>query len=201
MIFEYKTIAQPVSEVVLKEKGSKFIGYAFYVNDPAEVKMQLEAVQDLHPKATHHCYAYRLGADGRQYRANDDGEPSGSAGIPIYNQLLGHELTNILVIVVRYYGGTKLGVSGLVKAYKETAKAVLDNAEIIVKELEQTIHLEFPFQLQNSVFTVLNKLNAKVTSFESAQSCAIKARIPASQKENIPELLSGMHLLKYQILD
>lgn len=201
MIFEYKTIAQPVSEVVLKEKGSKFIGYAFYVNDPAEVKMQLEAVQDLHPKATHHCYAYRLGADGRQYRANDDGEPSGSAGISIYNQLLGHELTNILVIVVRYYGGTKLGVSGLVKAYKETAKAVLDNAEIIVKELEQTIHLEFPFQLQNSVFTVLNKLNAKVTSFESAQSCAIKARIPASQKENIPELLSGMHLLKYQILD
>lgn len=201
MIFEYKTIAQPVSEVVLKEKGSKFIGYAFYVNDPAEVKMQLEAVQDLHPKATHHCYAYRLGADGRQYRANDDGEPSGSAGIPIYNQLLGHELTNILVIVVRYYGGTKLGVSGLVKAYKETAKAVLDNAEIIVKELEQTIHLEFPFQLQNSVFTVLNKLNAKVISFESAQSCAIKARIPASQKENIPELLSGMHLLKYQILD
>lgn len=201
MIFKYKTIGAPVLEIVLKEKGSKFLGFAFHIQDLQEVKLQLEAVQEQHPKATHHCYAFRLGLDGSQYRANDDGEPSGSAGIPIYNQLLAHELTNVLVIVVRYYGGTKLGVSGLVKAYKETAKSVLDSAEIVIQELENTLLIKFPFSLQNSVFTVLNKIGAKVISFDSAECCSITAKIKTSQKNNIPKLLSGMHQLYFEITD
>lgn len=201
MIFKYKTIGTPVLEIVLKEKGSKFLGFAFHIQDLQEVKLQLEAVQEQHPKATHHCYAFRLGLDGSQYRANDDGEPSGSAGIPIYNQLLAHELTNVLVIVVRYYGGTKLGVSGLVKAYKATAKSVLDSAEIVIQELENTLLIKFPFSLQNSVFTVLNKIGAKVISFDSAECCSITAKIKTSQKNNIPKLLSGMHQLYFEITD
>lgn len=201
MIFEYKTINSPVTDVILKEKGSKFIGYAFHANDLQEVRQQLETVREQHPKATHHCYAFRLGLDGSQYRANDDGEPSGSAGIPIYNQLLANELTNILLVVVRYYGGTKLGVSGLVKAYKETAKTVLESSVIVVKELENTLMLKFPFSLQNGVFTMLNKINAKVISFASAEQCSITAKIKTSQKENIPELLSGMHQVYFEILD
>ena len=118
MQFEFRTIKSPVEDILLKEKGSKFLGFAYPVNDEKELKKSLDALKAEHPKATHHCYAYRLGLNGENYRANDDGEPSGSAGLPIYNQLLANELTNILLVVVRYYGGTKLGVSGLVKAYK-----------------------------------------------------------------------------------
>ena len=136
MQFSFKTIKSPLENILLKEKGSKFIGFAFPVNNEAEIQAALEKVRTEHPKATHHCYAFRLGIEGENYRANDDGEPSGSAGLPIYNQLLANELTHILLIVVRYYGGTKLGVSGLVKTYKESAKLTLEESEIITKERE-----------------------------------------------------------------
>ena len=135
MEFSFNTIKSPVENILLKEKGSKFIGFAFPVDDEEDLKKSLQKIREEHPKATHHCYAFRLGMKGENYRANDDGEPSGSAGLPIYNQLLAHDITNVLVIVVRYYGGTKLGVSGLVKTYKESAKITLEEAEIITKEL------------------------------------------------------------------
>ena len=122
MEFSFNTIKSPVENILLKEKGSKFIGFAFPVDDEEDLKKSLQKIREEHPKATHHCYAFRLGMKGENYRANDDGEPSGSAGLPIYNQLLAHDITNVLVIVVRYYGGTKLGVSGLVKTYNESAK-------------------------------------------------------------------------------
>jgi uncharacterized YigZ family protein len=125
------------------------------VNNEEELKHALEKIRAEHPKATHHCYAFRMGLNGENYRANDDGEPSGSAGLPIYNQLLAHEITNVLVISVRYYGGTKLGVSGLVKAYKESAKITLEEANIITKELETTVEIQFNFNQQNIIFTLL----------------------------------------------
>ena len=152
MNFSFQTIKFPVENILLKEKGSKFIGFAFPVNNVKELKNALEKIREEHPKATHHCYAFRLGMNGENYRANDDGEPSGSAGLPIYNQLLANNLTNILLIVVRYYGGTKLGVSGLVKTYKESAKLTLDEAEIITKELESDLEIEFDFHQQNIIF-------------------------------------------------
>lgn len=192
MLHEYKTIQNPVENIFLKEKGSKFIGFAFPINNETELKTALEKIRTEHPKATHHCYAFRMGLKGENYRANDDGEPSGSAGLPIYNQLLAHEITNVLVISVRYYGGTKLGVSGLVKAYKESAKMTLEDAEIITKELETEIRIQFNFDQQNLIFTLLSKFDAKILSFETLEKCEINASLKLAEKEKLSEKLSEM---------
>lgn len=192
MILEYKTLARPAEEIFLKEKGSKFIGFAYPADSEEAVKNILDQLRSVHPKATHHCYAYRLGVKGEQYRANDDGEPSGSAGLPIYNQLLAHEITNVLVIVVRYYGGTKLGVSGLVKAYKEAAKEAIEASEMIIKELEETITVTFPFSLQNVIFTLLSKFDAKILEFDAEEKCRITASLKTAHKESITEKLTEM---------
>ena len=198
MEFSFNTIKSPVENILLKEKGSKFIGFAFPVNTETDLKKSLEKIREEHPKATHHCYAFRLGMKGENYRANDDGEPSGSAGLPIYNQLLAHEITNILVIVVRYYGGTKLGVSGLVKAYKESAKMTLEEAEMITRELESDIEIAFSFSQQNQIFTFLNKFDGRIQDFLSDEQCVIKAKIKTSQKENISEQLSEMQNISFK---
>ncbi len=186
--------------MLLKEKGSKFIGFAFPVNNDVEVKECLEKVRSEHPKATHHCYAFRLGIEGEIYRANDDGEPNGSAGLPIYNQLLANEVTNVLLIVVRYYGGTKLGVSGLVKAYKESAKMTLEEAKIITKDLESEMEILFDFEKQNQIFTLLHKFEGKILDFLSEEQCKIIAKVNTSQKENISEQLSEMQNISFKFL-
>jgi uncharacterized YigZ family protein len=198
--FSFNTIKSPVENILLKEKGSKFVGFAFPVDDEAELKKSLEKIREEHPKATHHCYAYRLGMKGENYRANDDGEPSGSAGLPIYNQLLAHDITNVLVIVVRYYGGTKLGVSGLVKTYKESAKITLEEAEIITKELESEIEISFNFSQQNQIFTLLSKFDGRILDFLSDEKCLITAKIKTSLYENISEQLSEMQNISFKIL-
>lgn len=197
MIFTYKTIRKPIENILLKEKGSKFIGFVFPVDSEEEMKSALQKIKTEHPKATHYCYAFRIGLEGENYRANDDGEPSGSAGLPIYNQLLAHDVTNILLIIVRYYGGTKLGVSGLVKTYKESAKLTLEQAEIITKELESDLEISFPFEEQNTVFTLLNKFDAKILDFDAQQNCTIKAKIKTSEKENISNILSEMQHISF----
>ena len=197
MQFSFNTIKSPVENILSKEKGSKFIGFAYPVSDEKELKSALLHLKELHPKATHHCYAFRMGMNGENYRANDDGEPSGSAGLPIYNQLLAHEITNVLVVVIRYYGGTKLGVSGLVKAYKESAKLALEESEIITKELESEVSIRFNFNQQNLIFTLLNKFEGKILDFLTDEQCTIIAKIKTSQKEKIPEQLSEMQNIKY----
>ena len=201
MEFSYDTIKSPVENMLLKEKGSKFIGFAFPVENEKEVKEALGKVKEEHPKATHHCYAFRLGITGDNYRANDDGEPSGSAGLPIYNQLLANNVTQILVIAVRYYGGTKLGVSGLVKAYKETAKFTLKSCEIITKELQSDLEIQFDFNQQNVIFTLLNKFGAKIIDFRTEESCTISAKLKTSEKENISEQLSEMQNISFEFLN
>lgn len=193
-MFEFQTIKKPVEDILLKEKGSKFIGFAYPVHSETDIKEQLNHLYEIHPKATHHCYAYRLGINGENYRANDDGEPSGSAGLPIYNQLLAHQITNVMVVVIRYYGGTKLGVGGLVKTYKESAKSTLEQAKIITKELESEIDIKFKFSQQNQIFTLLNKYDAKILDFDAQEICIIKANIKTSKKENISNELSEMLL-------
>lgn len=201
MTFFYKTIEKPVEDILMKEKGSKFIGFAYPVNNEKELKETLDQLKSVHPKATHHCYAFRLGLNGENYRANDDGEPSGSAGLPIYNQLLANEITNILLVVVRYYGGTKLGVSGLVKTYKESAKLTLEEAHIITKELHTELEILFHFNQQNTIFTLLNKFDAKVLEFGAEENCRISASVKLSQKENISEQLSEMQIISYKFSD
>ena len=200
MEFSFNTIKSPVENILLKEKGSKFIGFAFPVDDEEDLKKSLQKIREEHPKATHHCYAFRLGMKGENYRANDDGEPSGSAGLPIYNQLLAHDITNVLVIVVRYYGGTKLGVSGLVKTYKESAKITLEEAENITKELESEIEISFNFSQQNQIFTLLNKFDGRILDFLSDEKCVITAKIKTSLYENISEQLSEMQNISFKIL-
>lgn len=201
MLHEYKTIEKPVENTLLKEKGSKFLGFAFPINNETELKSALDKVRTEHPKATHHCYAFRMGLNGENYRANDDGEPSGSAGLPIYNQLLAHEITNVLVISVRYYGGTKLGVSGLVKAYKESAKITLEEANIITKELEIEIEIQFQFNQQNIIFTLLSKFDAKILNFDSQQTAIISARIKTKHKDDIIDALSNIQHVVCKIIE
>ncbi|UEQ79151.1 IMPACT family protein [Chryseobacterium arthrosphaerae] len=201
MTFEYKTIEKPIENTLLKEKGSKFLGFAYPVNNERELKAALEKVREEHPKATHHCYAFRMGLNGENYRANDDGEPSGSAGLPIYNQLLANEITNVLVISVRYYGGTKLGVSGLVKAYKESAKITLEESHIITRELETEIEIHFNFNQQNTIFTLLSKFDAKVLNFDANENCVLTASLKLAQKENISEKLSEIQYVSFEFND
>ena len=201
MEFSFNTIKSSTENILLKEKGSKFIGFAISVKNENEVKLSLEKVKAEHPKATHHCYAFRLGINGENYRANDDGEPSGTAGLPIYNQLLAHEVTNVLLVVVRYYGGTKLGVSGLVKAYKECAKITLEESQIILQELESTIRIEFTFVQQNQIFSLLQKFEGKIQDFLADEECVISATIKTSHKKNISEQLSEMQNISFNFDD
>lgn len=200
-MYQYHTIKSPIENILLKEKNSKFIGFAYPVNNEEDIKTFLDKLYQEHPKATHHCYAYRLGINGENHRANDDGEPSGSAGLPIYNQILAHNLTYILVVVIRYYGGIKLGVGGLVKTYKESAKITLEQGEIILKELEMKVKIVFDYVHQNTVFTLLNKYDAKIINFETAQKCSIVASLKLIQKESISKSLSEMHYLSFEFID
>ena len=150
----YKTIAGP-SEGIYREKGSKFIALAYPVESDAEVKEKLAEIQKQYFDARHHCYSYILGPNKDAYRLNDNGEPSGTAGRPIHGQLLSKDLTNTLVIVVRYFGGIKLGVSGLINAYKTAAKDALDHATIIEKTVDETYKVSFDYSVMNSVMQLL----------------------------------------------
>lgn len=150
----YKTIAGP-SEGIYREKGSKFIALAFPVETEAEVKEKLAEIQKQYFDARHHCYSYILGPNKDAYRLNDNGEPSGTAGRPIHGQLLSKDLTNTLVIVVRYFGGIKLGVSGLINAYKTAAKDALEAATIIEKTVDETYKVSFDYSVMNSVMQLL----------------------------------------------
>lgn len=150
----YKTIAGP-SEGIYREKGSKFIALAFPVESEAQIKEKLAEIQKQYFDARHHCYSYILGPNKDAYRLNDNGEPSGTAGRPIHGQLLSKDLTNTLVIVVRYFGGIKLGVSGLINAYKTAAKDALDHATIIEKTVDETYKVSFDYSVMNSVMQLL----------------------------------------------
>ncbi len=152
----YLTVAQP-SEGLYKEKGSKFMAYAVEVKDEDEVKEHLQRIRQQHSQARHVCYAYRLGISGETYRYNDDGEPSGTAGKPIFGQLLSFNVTYILIAVVRYFGGTKLGVGGLITAYKEAAKDALLSANIIEKTATRTIDFTFDYAKMNEVMRFLKQ--------------------------------------------
>ncbi|MDL1914155.1 MAG: YigZ family protein [Bergeyella sp.] len=195
----YKTIKKNVSNVLLKEKSSKFLGFACPVNSESEAKNYIEKLRTHHPKATHHCYAYRLGTYGETYRINDDGEPTGSAGLPIYNQLLSHNITHVLLVVVRYFGGTKLGIGGLIKAYKSTAKFTLDYAEIIIREATLIIKLESDYSFQHIIYKLLEKYRAAVIGSYPEKTCKIIAEIKLSEKEFLIKDLSQMESVRYTI--
>ncbi|MBK0369984.1 IMPACT family protein [Flavobacterium agrisoli] len=163
----YSTIDEPSEEIIYKEKGSKFYGYAFPINSEEEVKPIIEILKKQHPSAVHYCYAYQLGTENDiSYRANDDGEPSNSAGMPIYGQLQSYNVTNILVVVVRIFGGIKLGVGGLIAAYRNTAQQTLAICEIVEKTIDIPFLITFDYQNMNKVMRVIKEKNISIVSQE-----------------------------------
>ena len=169
----YRTI-DIKSECLLKEKQSKFYGYAFPISDIESVKSSIDSLKKMHHSARHFCYAYQIGVQDLAYRVNDDGEPRNSAGTPIYGQIQSFDLTNILIVVVRYFGGTKLGVGGLVSAYKECAKLTIESNTIITKEITIKIQLKFDYLLMNKVMRVIKEHNLEILKQQMHTSCVFE---------------------------
>lgn len=175
MLFEdtYKTIKSPV-EGLFKDRGSKFLAYAYPIEHENEVKPIIENLRKEHFKAVHHCYAFRLGLERTNFRVNDDGEPSGTAGKPILNTLLSHDVTNILVVVVRYFGGTLLGVPGLINAYKTATAEALALAEIIEKTVNDVYIVSFEFIQMNDVMKVVKEFSLKIRNQTYDNQCTME---------------------------
>ena len=178
MLFEdtYHTIAEP-SEGFFKDKGSKFISFAYPINSETEAKNYLLQLRELHPKANHHVYAYRLGLDRMQYRLSDDGEPSGSSGRPILNTLYSKEITNILVVVVRYFGGTLLGIPGLINAYRSATEDALRNAAVIAKHLLSVYELGFSYVQMNDVMRIVKEMELPVMEQQFEMECKMVVEV------------------------
>lgn len=180
----YKTITKP-SEGSYSEKRSKFLAYAFPVQNEQEVKERLAEIQKKHWDARHHCYAYILGAHKDAYRLNDNGEPSGTAGRPIYGQLLSKDLTNTLVIVVRYFGGIKLGVSGLQNAYKVAAREALDAAVIEERTVQETFRVTFEYVKMNDIMQILKDPEVQVLDRQSYMQCVYTISVRQREADRI----------------
>lgn len=178
----YKTISSS-SIGEFKDRGSKFFAYAFPAYSEEEWQLQLEGVKKEHFKARHHCYAFRLGLDKNNFRANDDGEPSGTAGRPILGQIDSFGLTNVFIVVVRYFGGTKLGTSGLINAYRTSAQIALTNANIIEKSLDDIFQITFDYALMSDVMNTLKKFEIEIVSQDFGDIGKIKIAIPKSDLE------------------
>lgn len=182
MLFDdtYKTISGP-AEGVFTDRGSKFIGYVFPLNNEEDIRTILADIHIKHPKARHHCWAYRLTPDRSVFRINDDGEPSGSAGRPILNTLLSHDLTNVIAIVVRYFGGTLLGVPGLIKAYKTATTEALSAAMIVEKAVFDIYEVKFTYINMNEIMKVIKNENLMVKKQEFDNHCLLEVAIRKSK--------------------
>ncbi|MDK4528602.1 IMPACT family protein [Kingella kingae] len=176
-ITTYKTLSVPI-QVEFKDKGSRFIAYAYPVLTADDVKKHVDDLRQEHHKARHWCYAYRLGTDGNKFRANDDGEPSGSAGRPILGQIDSFELTDVLVVVVRYFGGTLLGVSGLIHAYKMATQMAFQAAAIVEKNIEKTLYLRCDYPHLNDALRIAKNHHANIIEQDLQLDCRLTVRVP-----------------------
>jgi len=198
---EFKTISKASPEVLFKEKGSKFLGYAFPISSEEEVTPILQELKEKHHKARHWCYAWRLGVETDTFRANDDGEPNNSAGQPIYGQILSFELTNILVVVVRYFGGTKLGVGGLVQAYKTAANLALESSSIIQKTVNVFFEIEFDYIDMNRIMRVIKEENISIIEQKMEMSCCFKISIRKKEAQNIRNKIENLRCARITELE
>ena len=194
----YKTIKSS-SEGIYKEKGSKFIAIANHVNSTDDVEDKLSEIRKQYHDARHHCYAYVLGYDSDVYRANDDGEPNHSAGDPILGQIKSFNLTNTLVVVVRYFGGTKLGVSGLINAYKTSTKEALGKAAVISKKITKPITLTFPYQSTNEAMKLVNDLEIKISDQSFDTDCQIDGLVPIENMDSVAKKVKLLNNLGVSI--
>jgi uncharacterized YigZ family protein len=184
---EQETVAE------YKDRGSRFLAYAVPVVSIDAFKKKLQQLKELHPKANHHCFAYRIGADGNTFRVSDDGEPSGSAGRPILGQIDSKQLTNMAVIVVRYFGGTLLGVPGLINAYKTATSLSLQTTPILQKQIEVDYTIEFDYTRMNEVMMILKQCNCTVVEQELQLFCKIKTGIPKNRLEEVLYRFKDLH--------
>ena len=184
----YHTLAGP-AEAIYKEKSSKFLAYAYPVESEEEIRTLLDALRKKYYDATHHCYAWRLGPHGETFRANDDGEPSGTAGKPILGQLLSNGITDCLVVVVRYFGGTKLGVPGLIAAYRESAAEAIAAAEIVELTVDRTVRVDFPYVAMNAIMRVVKEQQPRIEEQTFDNLCTMRLAIRESRAAGLIEKL------------
>ena len=198
-LYTYKTLTN-LSEGLYKEKGSKFIGYATTCYNEYEAKEFLNTWKKENHQARHLCYAYRFGVTNFTTRANDDGEPSNSAGTPILGQIQSFELTNVLIGVVRYFGGTKLGVGGLITAYKSAAKEAIENGIIIEKELQTTVEILFPYEKLPNIMSLLKNIEVQIKTQDFNLDCRLEIQFPKSKELTLFNNLKKIPLVKINIL-
>ena len=199
IIDTYKTIAKPSEETLFKEKGSKFFGLAFPVNSEKEVKELLDCIKKEHHSARHWCYAWKIGVAPVTYRVNDDGEPSNSAGQPIYGQIHSFDLTNVLVVVIRYFGGVKLGVGGLIRAYKTSAQLTLEHSVLIEKTIEEKLELVFEYPFMNKVMRIIKQKNLKIYSQEMTSNCVLILSVKKSNYNEVKRTFERLHFLQVKL--
>ena len=195
----YKTISFPTEEVLFKDKNSKFFGYAFPVTTEEEIKTHLDNLRKQHHGAVHFCYAFQIGTDKIIYRANDDGEPSNSAGAPIYGQIQSFDVTNILIVVVRFFGGVKLGVGGLISAYKITTQMALEAAEIVEKTINIHYIISFDYKNMNKVMLLIKEKNLEIISQKMEMNCEIEIATRKKNADSIFEIIDNFYEINIKL--
>lgn len=197
----YKTISFSSPEILFKEKNSKFFGYAFPIQSEAEVKPIIDSLRKQHPNAGHYCYAYQIGTDRIIYRANDDGEPSNTAGMPIYGQIQSFGVTNVLVVIVRIFGGIKLGVGGLISAYKTATQLTLEASEIIEKTIDIHYLVSFDYKNINKVMRAIKEKNVEIIAQKMEMSCEIEIVTRKKNAEMIFDIFNSMFEIEIKLLE
>lgn len=199
----YKTITAPSEETLFKEKNSKFFGYAFPIENEDDVKLHLDTIKKQHHSARHWCYAYQIGRKEPhiQFRANDDGEPNNSAGMPIYGQIQSFDVTDILIIVVRYFGGVKLGVGGLISAYKTSAQLALEHSNIITKTINVKYLITFDYKNMNKVMRVIKEKHLKIINQKLELDCNITISVRLKNSTKIFEIFDAIYEIKIKELE
>jgi uncharacterized YigZ family protein len=197
----YKTITKASPEVLFKDRNSKFFGYAFPVKNEEEINLHLEELKNKHHKARHWCYAWQLGKEDFQYRANDDGEPSNSAGMPIYGQIQSFEVTNILIVVVRYFGGVKLGVGGLINAYKTAAQMALEESKIITRTIDEQFEVKFDYPEMNTVMRIIKENDLNVIEQKLELDCRIYLSVRKKEADQIFEKFDSVYKVTIKKLE
>ena len=188
----YLTIAEASPEVLFKDKNSKFFGYSFPISSDQEVKLHIENLKKQHFSARHFCYAYQIGTDKIQYRTNDDGEPNNSAGMPIYGQIQSFSLTDVLVVVIRYFGGTKLGVGGLITAYKTTAQMAIGESQIIELTINIYFIIKFEYKNMNKVMRIIKEKSITMVSQKMTENCEIEIFTRKKNAKNIFDIFNDI---------
>ena len=188
----YKTIEEPSEETLFKDRNSKFFGYAFPIKSEDDIKASLEILKKKHHSARHFCYAWQLGTEIIRFRANDDGEPSNSAGMPIYGQIQSFELTNILIVSVRYFGGTKLGVGGLINAYRSSAKLAIESSVIVKKTIDILYQLNFEYDLMSKVMKIIKENSIVIESQKLELDCEIIISVRKSEALKMNQIFENI---------